>query len=317
MKTSADDELSLLLAVGADAIGDVAVVPEGDAWAATAPALEVDDFARVSFAEILAGLGVRVDRVGLPGVQDKVSAAMLNLPVRQRHQRFLLKLDPPEFAHLVANEAFFLAAARASGLPAVDARVVEDGEGRQGLLVTRFDRPGPEPAEWLAVEDGCQRLGLPPADKYRTGADRALAALVEVCEAPAVAARALLMQLAFAYVTGNGDAHAKNFSVLQDAAGEWRAAPAYDVPSSQPYGDTTMALSVGGRSGGDFGLADFTALGARLGLTDRAARAAVAQVADAVDAWLPGLAGLPFDRGQVAKLRRVIEHRRGRLVPDG
>ncbi len=56
VKTSADDELSLLLAVGADAIGDVAVVPEGDAWAATAPALEVDDFAEVSFAEILAGL---------------------------------------------------------------------------------------------------------------------------------------------------------------------------------------------------------------------------------------------------------------------
>ncbi len=74
-----------------------------------------------------------------------------------------------------------------------------------------------------------------------------------------------------------------------------------------------MALSIEGRSGGDFGLADFAALGARLGLTDRAARAAVAQVADAVDAWLPGLAGLPFDRGQVAKLRRVIEHRRGRL----
>ena len=42
-------------------------------------------------------------------------------------------------------------------------------------------------------------------------------------------------------LSANGDAHAKNFSVLQQPDGEWRVAPAYDVPTSQPYGDSTLA----------------------------------------------------------------------------
>ncbi|WP_326549788.1 HipA domain-containing protein [Micromonospora sp. NBC_01813] len=60
----------------------------------------------------------------------------------------------------------------------------------------------------------------------------------------------------------NGDAHAKNFSVRQGVDGEWRVSPAYDTPSSYPYGDTTMALSIGGRSGGDFSATDFSSLSA-------------------------------------------------------
>lgn len=38
----------------------------------------------------------------------------------------------------------------------------------------------------------------------------------------------------FAWLTGNGDLHAKNVSVLQQA-GEWRIAPIYDAPPTVPY----------------------------------------------------------------------------------
>jgi hypothetical protein len=41
-----------------------------------------------------------------------------------------------------------------------------------------------------------------------------------------------------------------HFFVIQAIDGEWSPAPAYDVPRSQPYGDTTMALSLGGGIGG-------------------------------------------------------------------
>ena len=40
--------------------------------------------------------------------------------------------------------------------------------------------------------------------------------------------------------------------------------PVYDVPSSYVYGDATMALSIGGRSGSDFGINDFVVLGRSL-----------------------------------------------------
>ena len=81
----------------------------------------------------------------------------------------------------------------------------------------------------------------------RLSAEEVVRGLAGVTTAPRVAARDLLRQLAFAYVTGNGDAHAKNFSVLRLPSGEWRATPAYDVPSSHPYGDTTLALTIDGR----------------------------------------------------------------------
>ncbi len=42
--------------------------------------------------------------------------------------------------------------------------------------------------------------------------------------------------------------NAKNLSVRQEHDGEWRVAPAYDLRSTLPYGDDTMALSMTGRT---------------------------------------------------------------------
>jgi serine/threonine-protein kinase HipA len=318
VKTSADDELSLLLAVGADAIGDVQVVPAGVRPAEVPARVTLDQIGTIRFADLLAELGFRVQRAALPGVQDKTSAAMINLPVARTGERYILKLNPAEYPYLVENEAFFLAAARRSGLTVPPTEVVTDADGQHGLLVRRFDRVTVAgSAHPLAVEDGCQVLDRPPADKYLLSADRTFAALAAVCDASALAGRDLLRQLAFAYLTGNGDAHAKNFSVLHGLGGEWRVSPLYDVPSSYPYGDTTMALSIGGRSGGDFGTRDFVRLGEGLGVPARAVTRTLTSLADRAEVWLGELDALPFDRGRVAKLRRVMAHRRQRLVSGG
>jgi serine/threonine-protein kinase HipA len=316
VKTSADDELSLLLAVGTDAIGDVQVVPAGVAPADVPPRIAIGDIGTMSFAELLTELGIHAQRVALPGVQDKTSAAMINLPVARAGERYILKLNPVgAYPHLVENEAFFLDAARACGLAVPLHSVVTDRDGAPGLLVLRFDRvtSNGEPRS-RAVEDGCQVSDHPPADKYLLSTDRTFAALTAVCDAPIPAGRELIRQLAFAYLTGNGDAHAKNFSVVQDESGEWRVSPAYDVPSSQVYGDPTMAMSIGDRSGAEFGAADFVELGARLAVPERAVRRAITELAERADRWLPDLDQLPFGRSQVSKLRRVIQHRRRRLT---
>jgi serine/threonine-protein kinase HipA len=314
VKTSADDELSLLLAVGGDAVGNVQVLPEGVVPGAVAPRLSVAGFDEVRFADLLSDAGIRVDRVGLPGIQDKASAAMLNVPVSRAGEAFFLKLNPPELPHLVENETFFLRAARLSGLSAAEATVVHDIDGEPGLLVRRFDRLTVDGQPWsLAVEDACQVLGRPPADKYLVGTEAALGALAAVCGAPVVAARELIRQLGFAYLTGNGDAHAKNFSVLEAEDREWRPSPAYDLPSSQPYGDTTLALSLGGGVTGDVGARDFVALGSTLGVPDRAVRRLLTDLTERVDLWLVDLADLPFDRRRIEKLRRVVMYRRRRL----
>lgn len=317
IKTSADDELSLLLAVGTDPIGDVRIVPSGDS-PEPAPAADPTELSSVSFAELYARVLSTdpADRVGLPGIQDKLSGGMIALPLQWGARPAILKLTPREFPHLVQDEAFFLQAARDSGLAVPDWEIVHDARGEAGLLVARFDRvPDEDDGGWrrLAQEDGCQVLGAYPADKYRPSSEEVVAALAARCGAPPVAARTFVQQLAFAYLTCNGDAHAKNLSILQDPRGEWRASPAYDVPSTHPYGDTSMALSIDGRRREDIGREHVLALGRAVGVPERATARVIDELLAASKAWVERLPELPFDRRRVHKLGRAIAWRADRL----
>lgn len=312
VKTSADDELGLLLAVGADTVGDVRVL--ADAADATEPdrsGVTVErDFAELTFADLLAD-GDIVALPTLSGAQEKASARMISLPVRRRGERYILKLDPPEYPQLVENEAFFLTTARGARLPSVDARLVRDRDGRPGLLVTRFDRlpQGADEPLRLAAEDAAQVLGIWPADKYNVTFEDVAASLIAHTAGRAVAARDLMRQLAYAWLTGNGDLHAKNLSILQRPDGEWRLAPAYDLPSTVFYGDDTMALEVGGRA--TLTRARFAELGRSLAMPtaqiDRAARWALAATADLPERLRAG--ALPFDGRIIAKTARTLERR--------
>lgn len=228
VKTSADDDLSLLLAVGTDPVGDVQVVPAGDVPIVAQPLVTVQrSFEEVGFADLLDAAGV-VDPVALPGVQDKASARMISVPVARAADRYILKVDPAEYPHSVVNEHLFLTLARAARIRAASAEIVQDATGRPGLLVRRFDRAaGPDgQTVALAMEDGTQVLGLYPADKYNVTAEALVAGLTSVCAATGVAARAAFQQLCFAWLTGNGDLHAKNLAVLGETGPESRLAPA-------------------------------------------------------------------------------------------
>lgn len=122
--TSADDEFSLLLAVGTNLIGDVTVVPQGTSPAPASPLIESEGF---SFAALRSDLGM-VDRVGLPGVQEKASGAMISLPATIGGVDAIVKLDPPECPHAVENEQHFLTLARGLRQPVV-ASEVNPGRG--------------------------------------------------------------------------------------------------------------------------------------------------------------------------------------------
>ena len=313
VKTSADDELSLLLAVGRDTIGDVQVVPEGEEPSPSEPLLQVDrDWSEIRLADVLAAAGV-VDRVGLPGVQDKVSAGMISVPVGRAADRYILKVDPPEYAHVVENEAFFLDLARKVRIESARATVVADADGRTGLLVRRFDRIANEAGATmsLASEDACQVLGRWPADKYNLTTEEVVAALSDHCPARVVAVRRLYQQICFAWLTGNGDVHAKNLSILQTSEGEWRVAPAYDLPSTVPYGDSSLALPIQGRTRG-VSRRYLLAFAAAVGLPERAAERVLdellGRLADLEARLRSGT--LPFPQKVVADLVAELRHRR-------
>jgi serine/threonine-protein kinase HipA len=313
VKTSADDDLSLLLAVGADPVGDTQIVPRGAQPRGAGPLVRVQkDFAEITFSEVLEEAGV-IDPVALAGVQDKASARMLSVPMAQQGRRYILKVDPPEYPMVVLNEAYFIRCARAARFPVVDARVVHDSTGRPGLLVSRFDRviDARGVATALAVEDAAQVLGLYPADKYHVSTEAAADALADLCSARVVAARDLFRQLCFAWLTGNGDVHAKNLSVLGTPAGEWRIAPAYDLPSTVPYGDHTMALTVGGRAKGH-SRRSLLRLAADLGVPDPAAQRVLDAVLAATEHVVTDLSAgaVPLPPQKLSTWTRSLRNRR-------
>lgn len=312
VKTSAEDELSLLIAVGSDPVGDVQVMaPEAEAASPRVPAdTSLSSFAELDFTELLSEAGVG-DPSALAGVQDKVSGRMLTLPLAHQGRSVLLKLEVPEYPEVIFNEAYFLIRARALRHPVVAAEVVQDRHGRPGLLVTRFDRRvAPDGSiESLAVEDGAQLLGRYPADKYGVTAEEVAAAVREVCSARPLALRAWLIQVSFAWLTGNGDLHAKNVSVLR-TEGEWRVAPIYDIPSTVPYRDTTLALTVGARDSG-LSRRSLTAFGVEIGLPERAVQATIDHVLQVTDGLADDVAAgaLPFDPQRQRDLVRTLRQR--------
>ncbi len=231
-KTSYDDELTLLLAVGADVPGDVQIVPEGITPAEPAALVDAAKPEDLDFA----ALAESVDLHGLPGVQNKASAWILTTRLALAGQRYLLKLDPAENPHVVVNEAVHLEGVRKLKLPVAKAQVVQvaqDKNGRDGLPVKRFDRVKERGNDWvrLPLEDGAQMLGLPTAAKYAVTSEELVDALAAQCQAPMVAKRNLYLQFLYAWLTGNGDLHAKNVSILGNSDGIWAVAPSTTCPA--------------------------------------------------------------------------------------
>ena len=302
VKTSADDELSLLLAVGADVPGDVQVVIRGETPADPAPLAGAEAPETMDFGALVDG----VDRHSIPGVQDKASASMISSPLATREGRYILKLSPAEYPLLVQNEAAQLAAAKSLKLPVAKAALVADRHGVAGLLVERFDRIRLPDGSWqrLALEDATQVLAVPPASKYSMPSERVVTALASVASAPLVAARNLYLQFVFAWLTGNGDLHAKNVSVLRTPGGAWTIAPIYDVPCTLVYGDSSMALPIDGRTT-NLRTRHWHAFAEAIGLPERAALSAdslALKAAVAVDLGAVGFTGSPLN-GTLRELR--------------
>lgn len=302
VKTSANDELSLLLAVGQDVPGDVQVVVAGEDPIDPAPLIGAAAPDAMDFAELVEG----IDRHAIPGVQRKASASMISTPLATRAGRYILKVSPPQFPLLVQNEAAHLRAARALKVPVERSTLVHDRHDVAGLLVERFDRMPRPDGSWdrLALEDATQVLAVPPSSKYSIPAEQAVRSLASVTSAPLVATRNLYLQFLFAWLTGNGDLHAKNLSVLESRPGTWTVAPVYDVLCTLVYDDTSMALPIDDRTR-KLRARHWHAFAEAIGLPERAARSAEALALRAsadVDLAGVGFTGSPLN-GALRELR--------------
>jgi serine/threonine-protein kinase HipA len=312
IKTSADDELSLLLAIGGDVVGDVKVVPHGDTPSASTPLVEVQKtFEEIRFSDLIKEYA-QIDKVGIPGVQEKVSAKRIWLPASRAGSQYILKLQSPDFPYVIENENYFLGTARRATKNVVQAELVHDSEGNSGLLVTRFDRildNSGNPIS-LPVEDACQILNRWPADKYNVSSEKIIHEISNLCTSKIVATKELYRQFCFAWLTGNGDLHAKNISILASQDGEWKVAPAYDLPSTIFYGDRTLALTIGGKKS-EHSRRSLIEFGVNVGLPEKVAIKVLDEMLDATSMVIPDLRSglLAFNNQIISDSVAELRHR--------
>jgi serine/threonine-protein kinase HipA len=263
-----DDELGLLVHLGADTVGDVQVVPSGEPL----PTDDVPiDLAGVRFADLWLPED-RGRRAAIAGVQPKVSATSRSI-VGGRAGRVILKLSPDDAWYgVLENEQLFMRAARDAGLAAPPVAIVTDRDGVRALAVERFDRSrrGGRLVRH-AQEDASQVLGIRPSEKYDPDARTVIAALASRCTAPQVATRDLVHRMLYSYAVGDNDLHAKNLSIGEDpATGVWSVTPAYDVLHTWPYeGDHRFHPAVRDRLHDTVTRRHWLALAADVGLPSR------------------------------------------------
>ena len=186
-------------------------------------------------------------RFSLAGVQLKFSALMgqhggLTIPASGIGGDWIVKLPSPTYPAVPENEAMMLTLAGVVGIGVPEHRLVaidsieglpELGpfSGKQALAVRRFDRSA---AGRIHMEDLAQVFGLFPDDKYSKVGLARIAEMIGLVMGHD-AAQDFVARVAFIVMTGNGDMHLKNWSLLYPDGRTPTLAPAYDLVSTVPY----------------------------------------------------------------------------------
>jgi serine/threonine-protein kinase HipA len=253
----ADDTFALARALGRDCAGALVIQTDDEETPPPATTLTAEPLNEAEIAHLVenlrrAPLGVdqRV-RISLAGVQEKLLLTRLpdgswGRPVDGTPSTHILKPEIRGYPRTVENEAFCMRVAKNLGMDVADVETITIG-GRRLIVVSRYDRvvtPTGE-VERVHQEDFCQATGMQPAQKYEEDGGPSLRKVAGILsEADPDSLQALLRAVTLNVIIGNGDAHAKNFSLLHDRGGALRLAPLYDLLSTLMYGDDRLAMYV-------------------------------------------------------------------------
>ncbi|MBE6451601.1 MAG: type II toxin-antitoxin system HipA family toxin [Alphaproteobacteria bacterium] len=227
LQTDSRNTFALLKSIGADCAGAISVYPQN----AKINVLSAPEYRYIEDDEaynILSSLKVRPlyigdddFRISGAGAQDKLIACFINnklvLPLNGTPSTHIIKPNIEGYADTVFNELFCMKLAKACGLnaPTCYIKTIKD---KKFYVVQRYDRENYD-GLWTRIhqEDFCQILNILPENKYESDGGPNLKScfnLLSQIGVSAVSKIAFIDLIIFNYLIGNGDAHAKNFSVL-------------------------------------------------------------------------------------------------------
>ena len=185
-------------------------------------------------------------RMSISGVQPKLIMSLEKgrlIPVSSGGL-YILKPQTEAFRSLPENENICMNIAQGLKIDVPPHGLLELADGTMAYIVKRFDRTTPKDRK--RCEDFSQILGL---DKYTGSVEQIGRRLMEVSEFPGIDAQLLFERILLNFLLGNGDAHLKNYSILEDDKGTLRLSPAYDIVCSKLVipDEEDSALTINGK----------------------------------------------------------------------
>lgn len=167
-------------------------------------------------------------------------------------------LKPPtgDFDGHAENEHVCMQLAAALGLAAAKSQVMRF-EDQVAIVIARYDRQRTD-AGLLRVhqEDMCQALAILPTMKYENEGGPGARAIIDLIRTFSGRAEEDVQRfvdaLAFNWLIGGTDAHAKNYAMLIGAEGRARLAPLYDIASILPYEFDLQKIRSAMKIGGEY-----------------------------------------------------------------
>ncbi len=244
-----------------------------------------------SVGDVDAGLFIENrKRLSISGVQEKVSLLMeknkLRLTRHNEQGSYILKPIPRDLKHVdqvPANEHLTMQIARqVYGIETAENALIFFQNGDSAYITKRFDVN--EKGIKLGKEDFATLAGLTAETngsnfKYDYSYEQIGKLIQKFVPAFHIEMEKYFALVLFNYLFGNGDAHLKNFSLLETDQGDYKLSPAYDLINTKLHvDDTDMALKDGlfidfdgtesFEVNGFYAFDDFYEFGARLGLIE-------------------------------------------------
>jgi len=229
-------------------------------------------------------------RISISGVQKKLSLFLiknkLTLTTPEQHGLYILKPIPDELKkadQVPANEHVTMQLAeQVFGIQTAPNTLIFFKDDQPAYITRRFDRTlegkrfGMEDFSTLARKT---RQTDGEDFKYEASVEDLFSILKQYVGAYRIESQRLFRLILFNYVFSNGDAHLKNFSLLETISGDYLLSPAYDLICSRIHvKDPDVALKHGlfaddfttesFASNGFYAYDDFLNLGIRAGLPE-------------------------------------------------
>lgn len=174
-------------------------------------------------------------QMAVTGVQAKVSLSLnrkeeLNqvkkLTIVGLYGDYILKPPSEHYEQLPELEHLTMKLASLCGLKTVPHSLVRLKDNTLCYITKRVDR---HKKGKFHMEDMCQLTERLTEDKYKGSHEQVAKTLLKYSSNPLLDVTNFYELVLFSFFTGNADMHLKNFSILEDANGNYSLSPAYDL----------------------------------------------------------------------------------------